>query len=75
MTTGRINQVTIVSPGLAYRRREDAGEISKLLVGATEGAPLDSTVGMANGAASGNPLSPSSFTRAPSAARDPLGEV
>ena len=45
MTTGRINQVTIVSPGLAYQRPFQAPErMSKLLVGDTEVAPDRSTV-------------------------------
>jgi hypothetical protein len=36
MTTGRINQVTIVRRGWPTDAREGAGEMSKLLVGAYE---------------------------------------
>ncbi|KAM4065663.1 hypothetical protein HRG_012898 [Hirsutella rhossiliensis] len=75
MTTGRINQVTIVRRGWPTGAT-DAPESSKLLVGAG-GAPRGSDPRLlAQGAAAGIPLSPSSVPQGrPSAARGPLWAV
>ena len=62
MTTGRINQVTIVRRGWPPAPVR-APERFKLLV-APRGRAAHSTVGRANSAAHGNPLSPSKFPRA-----------
>jgi hypothetical protein len=62
MTTGRINQVTIVCRGWPPAHIS-ALERFKLLV-APRGRAVHSTVGRANSAADGSPLSPSKFPRA-----------
>jgi hypothetical protein len=67
MTTGRINQVTIVRRGWPTDACEGAGEISKLLI-TPGGAPAEALLARACSAAQGDPLFPSHFPRAPSAA-------
>lgn len=63
MTTGRINQVTIVRRGWPPARLSAPERCSKLLVG-TRGCAARSTIGRANSATGGSPLSPSEFPRA-----------
>lgn len=63
MTTGRINQVTIVCRGWPTGACFSAGESSKLLGGA-RGRARQSAAGQACSAHQGNPLSPSQFPRA-----------
>lgn len=63
MTTGRINQVTIVCRGWPPAP-EGAGEIFQVTGGESESRAARSVVGRANYAALGNPLSPSRFPRA-----------
>ena len=71
MTTGRINQITIVRRGWP-RAPGGTREISKLL-GGHRSASAGSEQGRAPNAVVANPLSLSKFPRAPSAAQ-PLGE-
>ena len=63
MTTGRINQVTIVCRGWPPAHLSALERFSKLLV-APRGRTAHSVVGKANSAALGSPLSPSKFPRA-----------
>ena len=66
MTTGRINQVTIVRRGWPTGAAEGAGEMSSYWWSRLRGARRSAAApALAAGcAAGGNPLSPSSFPRA-----------
>jgi hypothetical protein len=73
MTTGRINQITIVRRG--WPPAPEAPERFPSYWWAPLGCAAHSAVGRAYSAAFGNPLSPSSFTRAPPATHNPLWAV
>jgi hypothetical protein len=75
MTTGRINQVTIVRRGWPTGTHEGHRRDFQVTGQHRERCAARSGVGGANDAARGNPLSPSKFTRAPPAARVPLWDV
>jgi hypothetical protein len=64
MTTGRINQVTIVRRGWPTGAAEGAGEMSSYWWRLREARRAQRLRRVAGCAAGGNPLSPSSFPRA-----------
>jgi len=74
MTTGRINQITIVyREGCGRRHCKSTGEISSYWVASTRDAPATAPSAYAIGTMFGNPLSHSQFPRTSVRRTEPAG--